>query len=81
MPPQCLTWPSDNWDINKVQVLEVSHISLVSVCQVRPEQEVQPQPAGLGLRAVEIKADMVKYELLIVPRDEDEHDEAAMEKA
>ena len=24
---------------------------------------------------------MVKYELLIVPRDEDEHDEAAMEKA
>jgi len=28
-----------------------------------------------------IKADMVKYELLIVPRDEDEHDEAAMEKA
>ena len=28
-----------------------------------------------------IKADMVRYELLIVPRDEDEHDEVAMAKA
>ena len=27
-PSQCLTWPVYNWDINKVQVLEVSHISL-----------------------------------------------------
>jgi hypothetical protein len=28
-----------------------------------------------------IKADMVRYELLIVPRDEDEHDENKMAKA
>ena len=27
-PSQCLTWPVYNWDAERVQVLEVSHISL-----------------------------------------------------
>ena len=81
-PSQCLTWPVYNWDINKVQVLEVSHISLArQFAKYGLNKKYSRNLLDWDFELSKIKADMVKYELLIVPRDEDEHDEAAMEKA
>ena len=81
-PSQCLTWPVYNWDINKVQVLEVSHISLArQFAKYGLNKKYSRNLLDWDFELSKIKADMVKYELLIVPRDEDEHDEDAMEKA
>ena len=81
-PSQCLTWPVYNWDINKVQVLEVSHISLArQFAKYGLNKKYSRNLLDWDFELSKIKADMVKYELLIVPRDEDEHDEDSMEKA
>lgn len=80
-PSQCLTWPVYNWDINKVQVLEVSHISLArQFAKYGLNKKYSKNLLDWDFELSKIKADMVKYELLIVPRDEDEHDEAQMAK-
>ena len=81
-PSQCLTWPVYNWDTNRVQVLEVSHISLArQFAKYGLNKKYSRNLLDWDFELSKIKADMVKYGLLIVPRDEDEHDEAAMEKA
>lgn len=81
-PSQCLTWPVYNWDINKVQVLEVSHISLTrQFAKYGLNKKYSRNLLDWDFELSKIKTDMVKYELLIVPRDEEEHDEAEMEKA
>ena len=81
-PSQCLTWPVYNWDANRVQVLEVSHISLArQFAKYGLNKKYSRNLLDWDFELSKIKADMVKYELLIVPRDEDEHDEAEMEKA
>ena len=81
-PVECLTWPVYNWDTNRVQVLEVSHISLArQFAKYGLNKKYSRNLLDWDFELSKIKADMVKYELLIVPRDEDEHDEAAMEKA
>lgn len=81
-PVQCLTWPVYNWDINKVQVLEVSHISLArQFAKYGLNKKYSRNLLDWDFELSKIKADMVKYELLIVPRDEEENDEAEMEKA
>ena len=81
-PSQCLTWPVYNWDAERVQVLEVSHISLArQFAKYGLNKKYSRNLLDWDFELSKIKADMVKYELLIVPRDEDEHDEAAMEKA
>ena len=80
-PSQCLTWPVYNWDINKVQVLEVSHISLArQFAKYGLNKKYSKNLLDWDFELSKIKADMVKYELLIVPRDEDEHDEVQMTK-
>ena len=80
-PSQCLTWPVYNWDINKVQVLEVSHISLArQFAKYGLNKKYSKNLLDWDFELSKIKADMVKYELLIVPRDEDEHDEVQMAK-
>ena len=81
-PSQCLCWPVYNWDAERVQVLEVSHISLArQFAKYGLNKKYSRNLLDWDFELSKIKADMVKYELLIVPRDEDEHDEAAMEKA
>ena len=81
-PSQCLTWPVYNWDTNRVQVLEVSHISLArQFAKYGLNKKYSRNLLDWDFELSKIKADMVKYELLIAPRDEDEHDEAEMEKA
>lgn len=80
-PSQCLTWPVYNWDMNKVQVLEVSHISLArQFAKYGLNKKYSKNLLDWDFELSKIKADMVKYELLIVPRDEDEHDEVQMTK-
>ena len=81
-PSQCLTWPVYNWDINKVQVLEVSHISLArQFAKYGLNKKYSRNLLSWDFELSKVVADMTRYELLIVPRDEDEHDEAVMEKA
>ena len=81
-PQQCLTWPVYNWDMNKVQVLEVSHISLArQFAKYGLNKKYSKNLLDWDFELSKIKADMVRYELLIVPRDEDEHNETQMEKA
>ena len=81
-PVECLTWPVYNWDANCVQVLEVSHVSLGrQFAKYGLNKKYSKNLLDWDFELSKIKADMVRYELLIVPRDEDEHDEVAMAKA
>ena len=81
-PVECLTWPVYNWDTNSVQVLEVSHVSLGrQFAKYGLNKKYSKNLLDWDFELSKIKADMVRYELLIVPRDEDEHDEVAMAKA
>jgi hypothetical protein len=81
-PSQCLTWPVYNWDMDRVQVLEVSHISLArQFAKYGLNKKYSKNLLDWDFELSKIKADMVRYELLIVPRDEDEHNETQMEKA
>ena len=80
-PQQCLTWPVYNWDMNRVQVLEVSHISLArQFAKYGLNKKYSKNLLDWDFELSKVKADMVRYELLIVPRDEDEHDENKMAK-
>ena len=81
-PSQCLTWPVYNWDINKVQVLEVSHISLArQFAKYGLNKKYSRNLLSWDFELSKVVADMTRYELLIVPRDEEEHDDDQMEKA
>ena len=81
-PVEWLTWPVYNWDVNHVQVLEVSHVSLGrQFAKYGLNKKYSKNLLDWDFELSKIKADMVRYELLIVPRDEDEHDEGAMAKA
>ena len=78
-PVECLTWPVYNWDTNQVQVLEVAHVSLGrQFAKYGLNKKYSKNLLEWDFELSKIKADMVRYELLIVPRDEDEHDEAQM---
>ena len=62
-------------------MLEVSHISLArQFAKYGLNKKYSKNLLDWDFELSKIKADMVKYELLIVPRDEDEHDEVQMAK-
>ena len=78
-PVECLTWPVYNWDLNSVQVLEVAHISLSrQFAKYGLNKKYSKNLLDWDFELSKIQADMTRYELLIVPRDEDEHDETQM---
>jgi hypothetical protein len=78
-PVECLTWPVYNWDLNSVQVLEVAHISLSrQFAKYGLNKKYSKNLLDWDFELSKIQSDMTRYELLIVPRDEDEHDEAQM---
>ena len=80
-PVECLTWPVYNWDLNQVQVLEVAHISLSrQFAKYGLNKKYSKNLLDWDFELSKIQADMTRYELLIVPRDEDEHDEGQMAK-
>lgn len=79
---ECLTWPVYNWDLKQVQVLEVSHVSLArQFAKYGLNRKYSKNLLSWDFELSKIQADMTRYELLIVPRDEEEHDEDAMESA
>ena len=81
-PVECLTWPVYNWDLNQVQVLEVAHISLSrQFAKYGFNKKYSKNLLDWDFELSKIQADMTRYELLIVPRDEDEHDDGEMAKA
>ena len=81
-PVECLTWPIYNWDLNLVQVLEVSHVSLGrQFIKYGLNRKYSKNLLGWDFELSKIQADMTRYELLIVPRDDEEHDDEKMDAA
>ena len=79
---ECLTWPVYNWDLNLVQVLEVSHVSLArQVAKYGLNRKYSKNLLSWDFELSKIFGEMVRYELLIVPRDDEEHDDEKMEAA
>jgi len=81
-PQECLTWPVYNWDLNLVQVLEVSHVSLArQFAKYGLNRKYSKNLLGWDFELSKIQADMTRYELLIVPRDDEEHSDDKMDAA
>ena len=81
-PQECLTWPVYNWDLNLVQVLEVSHVSLArQFAKYGLNRKYSKNLLGWDFELSKIQADMTRYELLIVPRDDEEHEDDKMDAA
>jgi hypothetical protein len=81
-PQECLTWPVYNWDLSLVQVLEVSHVSLArQFAKYGLNRKYSKNLLGWDFELSKIQADMTRYELLIVPRDDEEHSDDKMDAA
>lgn len=81
-PQECLTWPVYNWDLSLVQVLEVSHVSLArQFAKYGLNRKYSKNLLGWDFELSKIQAEMTRYELLIVPRDDEEHSDEKMEAA
>jgi hypothetical protein len=81
-PSNCLTYPVYNWDMERVQVLEVSHVTVIKqFMKYALNKKYSRNFLDWDFELSKITGDKTRYELILVPRDEDEHDEAAMEKA
>lgn len=82
-PVECLTWPIYNWDLNLVQVLEVTHITVArQFMKYGLNKKYSKNFLMWDFELSKIKNEgKTRYDLLIVPRDEDEHDDAVMDAA
>ena len=81
-PARCLTWPVYNWTDKKVQVLEVSHKSVINqFLKYGLNKKYARNILSWDFEITKIVSDRTRYELMIVPRDEDDHDEEAMDAA
>lgn len=80
-PELCFTWPVYNWDVKQVQVLEVPQISLRNQFAKYGLNKKYKNILDWDFELTKYKAERTRYDLMIVPRDTDEHDEDAMEAA
>lgn len=80
-PEMCFTWPVYNWDVNQVQVLEVPQVSLRNQFAKFGLNKKYKNILDWDFELTKIKTDRTRYDLMIVPRDTDEHDEDAMAAA
>ena len=80
-PDECFTWPVYNWDLKEVQVMEVSHASLRNQFAKFGLNKKYKNLLSWDFELTKVVTDRTRYDLMIVPRDEEEHDEEAMEKA
>ena len=80
-PRHCLTYPVYNWDMERVQVLELSHVTVIrQLMKYALNKKYARNFLDWDFELSKITGDKTRYELIPVPRDEDEHDEfAAME--
>ena len=79
---KCLTWPVYNWEEKRVQVLEVTQISISrqfvkyglhkTYSKNLLDWDFQMEKGSVGGKT--------KYDLMVIPRDEDEHDDIQMAK-
>ena len=80
-PNKCCTYPVYNWDLKCVQVLEVSHITVIKqFMKYGLNRKYSKNILDWDFELSKISADRTRYELMPVPRDEDEHDEDEMDK-
>jgi len=81
-PELCLTWPVYNWDAKCVQVLEVSHVSLRNqFAKIGLNKKYSKNLLGWDFELTKTVGEMTRYELMPVPRDEDEHPDDVMDTA
>jgi len=81
-PDLCLTWPVYNWDAKCVQVLEVSHVSLRNqFAKIGLNKKYSKNLLSWDFELTKVVTDRTRYDLMPVPRDEDEHDEDEMDSA
>ena len=81
-PELCLTWPVYNWDAKCVQVLEVSHVSLRNqFAKIGLNKKYSKNLLGWDFEITKSIGEMVRYDLMPVPRDEDEHEDDVMDTA
>ena len=81
-PELCLTWPIYNWDAKCVQVLEVSHASLRNrFAQIGLNKKYSKNLLSWDFELTKTVTDRTRYDVMPVPRDEDEHDENSMDAA
>lgn len=81
-PYKCLTWAVYNWEEKRVQVLEVTQISISrqfvkyglhkTYSKNLLDWDFQLEKGSAGGKT--------KYDLMVIPRDEDEHDDIQMAK-
>ena len=81
-PAKCLTWPVYNWQKKRVEVLEVTQISISRQIVKYAYQKAysknlldwdfQLERGSVGGKT--------KYEVMVIPRDEDENDDIQMAK-
>ncbi len=79
---KCLTWAVYNWEEKRVQVLEVTQISISrqfvkyglhkTYSKNLLDWDFQMEKGNVGGKT--------KYDLMVIPRDEDEHDDIQMAK-
>lgn len=79
-PYKCLTWPVYNWQKQRVEVMEISQISISrqivkyalqkAYSKNLLDWDFQMEKGNVGGKT--------KYDLMVIPRDEDEHDDAQM---
>ena len=80
-PQECLTWPIYNWDLNCIQVLEVSHVSVSrQFATYGLNRRYSKNFLSWDFELTKTVGERTKYSLLIVPRDED-HDDEKMDEA
>ena len=80
-PNKCCTYPVYNWDMKCVQVLEVSHITVIKqFMKYGLNKKYARNILDWDFELSKISGDRTRYELMPVPRDEDEHDEDEMAK-
>jgi hypothetical protein len=80
-PDLCFTWPVYNWDLKQVQVLEVTHASLRNQFAKFGLNKKYKNLLAWDFELTKVVTDRTRYDLMIVPRDEDEHEEEGMDAA
>ena len=81
-PKKTLTWPVYNWTEKKVQVLEATHITVIkSFLKYGLNRKYARNLLSWDFELSRVVSDRVRYDLMIVPRDEEEHSEEEMDAA
>ena len=81
-PYKCLTWPVYNWVKKRVEVLEITQISISrQIVKYALQKAYSKNLLDWDFQMEKVNVGgKVKYELMVIPRDEDENDDIQMAK-